>query len=110
MKLSIAFMALVISSVSFANVPNDITLSNLPTASKEYSQVTLNESDVAHFKSLMEKQCSADKKAAEAFVLKSGSKILSTAGCEVKIEDSRVWDQGADLAIKLTTDFKVLFK
>lgn len=111
MKLSIAFAALVFSTVSFATVPNDIVLTNVPTASKSYSQVTFNDSDIAPFKATLEAACVADKKAAEAFVLKTGSKILSSTGCKMDVTDRRYYDQGGPgEGVVITTEFKVLFK
>lgn len=112
MKYSILFLSLAMSSTVFsASIINDIQLSNLPTASKTYRKVAPSMDEANVLLSEVQKECALDKSSAEAFVVKSGSKILSSSGCKTTIEDRSYCSQaGCGEGFVVTTSFEVTFK
>lgn len=113
MKLTVIVMSLVLSASAFsATVLNGVTLSNLPTASKTYEKKFEYGSAIDHLlaKTKMREECLKDKADAEAFITKSGSKVLASAGCAVNVNDKAFCDQGGCEGVSLATSFEVIFK
>ncbi len=113
MKITTIVLGLVISSASFsASILNGVTLSGLPTASKSYYKNLGNSNEISDVKASMEATCKFDKAAAEAFLVKTGSKILASEGCSVNVVDNNNYcDQGGcGNGIEVTTKFEVTFK
>jgi hypothetical protein len=105
MKFTALCLGLLMSSVSFAS---DFSYSNLPTATKSYSDVVYSDADAEVAKVLMQSQCLAEKADAEATILQSRAKILSSTGCKVKVYNTltdQTWE-----GIQLSTGFTVIFK
>lgn len=109
MKHSLVVFSLLFSSISFAGtIGNGIKLSNLPTASKNYSVSAITEAEVATAKETVVANCKKDKAEAEAVIAKLGSKILSSTGCAVKVAGGYYDMGGSDY--KVETEFEVVFK
>lgn len=110
MKLSAMIVALVICSSSFAaTVLNGVTLTNLPKASKTYTKEVLNDGEIVPVQDALRAECLNDKKSAEAFLTRSGSKILASTGCSVSVVPGYS-DQGGYAPTRVTTGFEVTFK
>ena len=112
MKMTAIVLGLVISSTTFsATILNGITLSGLPTASKSYYKSLNNSTEITDVKVTMEGTCKFDKAAAEALLLKTGSKILASEGCSVNVTDDSYCDQGGcGNGIVVDTKFEITFK
>jgi hypothetical protein len=110
MKLSAMIAVFAFCSSSFAaTFANGIQLNNLPSATKSYSKMLGGFEDRATAPNLMKEECLKDKAAAEAFIVKSGSKILTSTGCEVR-EIAGYADQGGYQPDEIVTNFEVVFK
>lgn len=112
MKLSVLVLGLAISSASFsATILNGVTLAGLPTASKSYYKSLSNSNEIRDVKATMEDTCKFDKAAAEALLLKTGSKILASEGCSANVTDDTYCDQGGcGNGIVVDTKFEITFK
>lgn len=110
MKLSVLIATFAISFSSLATtLENGVKLSNLPTATKSYHKFLEDFTDRVNARNLMKQECLKDKAAAEAFIVKSGSKVLTSTGCNV-YETPGYADQGGYRPDAIETNFEVVFK
>lgn len=112
MKFTAIVLGLAISSAAFsATILNGVKLSGLPTASKFYSKSLSGTSEISNVSADLQASCKADRAAAEALLVKSGSKILASEGCVMNVNSNNYCDQGGcDDSTTVDTKFEITFK
>lgn len=109
MKLSALMLGLLVCASSFAAEINGLKVTGLPTVSQSYSIRLRDGKEIVSSKEALQTKCLAGKASGEAFARQNGFKIISSKGCDVKVDDRSYCDM-CESYVDLDTSFEIVIK